>query len=42
MNQQLEKFKKEHCDNCKNKDSDLCEISRNINDRLQCIHEIKE
>ncbi len=41
MNEQLEKFIKEHCENCKNKDSNLCEITRNINDRLQCVYEQK-
>lgn len=38
---QLEKFIEEHCKCCKNKDSNLCEIKRNINDRLQCIYEEK-
>lgn len=39
MDDQLEKFIKEHCDKCKNKNSDVCEIRRSINNRLYCTHE---
>lgn len=33
---EFELFKKEVCANCKNKDTNLCHIVRNINNDLQC------
>lgn len=41
MDSELEIFIKEHCINCKNKETDLCTISRNINNELKCIYEEK-
>lgn len=34
---ELELFKRKVCVNCKNKDTDLCHIVRNINGVLQCV-----
>ena len=34
----LEKFKKQFCDNCKNKHTNLCEIRYDINNQLSCIY----
>ena len=35
---ELETFKRQNCANCKNKDTNLCEIKRNINKKLQCAY----
>ena len=34
---EIQKFIKESCINCKNKDTNLCEIIRNTNGDLQCV-----
>lgn len=39
MKEDIEKFKQEHCKICNNKNSNLCEIRVNVNNKLQCIHE---
>lgn len=33
---EIELFKRKVCANCKNKDTDLCKIVRDINGNLQC------
>lgn len=33
---ELDLFKRKVCSNCKNKDTDLCSIRRNIEGNLQC------
>ena len=33
---ELDLFKRKVCANCKNKDTDLCHIARNIDGNLQC------
>ena len=35
---ELRKFEKENCVECKNKNTDLCEIKKNIAGKLQCIN----
>lgn len=42
MNKELKEFLESHCSNCKNKDKNLCTITRNISDKLQCVFEEKE
>lgn len=34
---ELDMFKRKVCANCKNKDTDLCEIRRDIKGNLQCV-----
>lgn len=34
---EFELFKRKVCADCKNKDTDLCHINRNINGDLQCV-----
>lgn len=34
---ELQKFIKENCKDCKNKKTDLCTITRNIDGILQCV-----
>lgn len=34
---ELEMFKRQVCANCKNKDTNLCHIVRNIEGNLQCV-----
>lgn len=38
INRELNKFKKENCINCKNKNSNLCHIQKNIKKELQCVY----
>ena len=33
---ELDLFKRKVCANCKNKDTDLCHIARNVDGNLQC------
>jgi len=33
---ELQNFMKQNCINCKNKTTDLCKITRNIDGQLQC------
>lgn len=33
---EINKFHKENCYNCKNKDTDICEIRRDISGNLKC------
>ncbi len=35
---EIQKFVKENCIDCENKNTNLCEISRNINGNLQCVY----
>lgn len=35
---EIELFKRKVCADCKNKDTDLCEIRRNIDGNLQCAN----
>lgn len=35
---QIEKFKRNNCINCKNKNSNLCNVTININGELQCVY----
>lgn len=35
---QIENFKRSNCINCKNKNSNLCNVTININGELQCIY----
>lgn len=37
--EKIEKFKKEKCSKCKNKDYTLCEIRKDINGNLKCLYE---
>ena len=34
---EIELFKRKVCADCKNKDTDLCKIVRDINGNLQCV-----
>ena len=34
---EIELFKRKVCTDCKNKDTNLCEIIRNTNGNLQCV-----
>lgn len=34
---ELDLFKRKVCSNCKNKDTNLCSIRRNIEGNLQCV-----
>lgn len=34
---EMELFKRKVCANCKNKDTNLCKIARDINGNLQCV-----
>jgi len=34
---EFELFKRKVCADCKNKDTNLCHVVRNINDDLQCV-----
>ena len=33
----IRKFKREHCVNCKNKDTDLCSITMTIDNKVKCV-----
>lgn len=32
----MEEFKKQYCQNCKNKDTDLCNITITVDNKLKC------
>lgn len=35
---EMQNYIKTNCINCKNKNTDLCEIRRNIDGKLQCVN----
>lgn len=35
---ELQKFHRQNCMNCKNKDTDKCDIRKDINGNLKCIY----
>ncbi len=37
LKSEFEQFRRKECKDCKNKTTDLCHITRNINGDLQCV-----
>lgn len=38
LRKEIDQYKRIKCINCKNKDTDLCELRRNIKGQLQCVN----
>lgn len=38
LRSEIEKFHKENCYNCKNKNTDICEIRKDISGKLKCVY----